>query len=335
MMRACTVGSKIKAARMIPLAVMALMLFGTSSVAEAFRNVELGAKAPAFTLKASDGSEIAYSAPTEKPVVVAFLRQGQDKSDQLLKDLGKIAPEVLEKSIVVAILVNPAEGDVKAWAAGAGIPVLLDADQKVYAAFGLVVTPQTAILAPDGTLKHELAGYTSSFKSEAETALREILGMEVDEVAMKGAEVNIAPERKAAMRELQKAEMLIKRKMKSKAVPQVKKAIESDPTYVEAYLLLGDILLEEGKGIDEADAAYKKAAELEPNELMAKVGLARVRAKRGDYEGAAADLEKAALISPKAQMLHYYLGIMHEEAGQFEKAAKSYRKAIEKMLEAE
>jgi Flp pilus assembly protein TadD len=66
---------------------------------------------------------------------------------------------------------------------------------------------------------------------------------------------------------------------------------------------------------------------------MGKVGLARVKAKRGQYEEAAADLEKTAMISPDSGMMYYYLGMMHEAAGKMDKAALAYRKAIEKILE--
>lgn len=324
-----------RAAWVVSMAVVVSALFVSTSGAEAFRNVEIGAKAPAFSLKSVDGAEVSYAAPTDKPVVVAFIRQGQDKSEKVVKDLGKIAPEVLAKVILLAVVVNPGEGDAKSLGAAAspGVTILLDEGEKVYASFGVMVAPQTAVLAPDGSLKAEVSGYTSAFKSDVEITLRQILGMEVDTTELKGADVNIPEARRKAMRDLQKAEMLIKRKMKSKAIPQVKDAITADPTYAQAHVVLGELLMDEGGSLDEAEASFKKAQEIEANNLMAKVGLSRIRAKKGDYEGAAADLEKAAMVSPKAEKLYYYLGVMHEEAKQFEKAAKAYRKGIEKMME--
>jgi peroxiredoxin len=323
-----------RAAWVISVAAVVSALFVSTSGAEAFRNVEMGAKAPSFTLKSVDGSEVSYAAPTDKPVVIAFIRQGQDKSEKLVKDLSRIAPEVVAKSILLAVVVNPGEGDPKSLAASApGVTVLLDEGEKVYASFGVMVAPQTAVLAPDGSLKAEVSGYTSSFKSDVEITLRQILGMEVDAAELKGVDVNIPEARRKAMRDLQKAEMLIKRKMKSKAIPQVKEAIAADPTYAQAHVVLGELIVDEGGSLDEAEASFKKAQELEATNLMAKVGMARIRAKKGDYEGAAADLEKAAMVSPKAEKLYYYLGVMHEDAKQFEKAAKAYRKGFEKMME--
>jgi tetratricopeptide (TPR) repeat protein len=195
-----------------------------------------------------------------------------------------------------------------------------------------MVAPQLGVIAPDGTLKVDMGGHTSAFKVDLENNLRDVLGIERPVVmeGIAGGE-EVAPERKLAMREMAKASMFIKRKMSSKAIPQVKKAVESDDTYVEAHLLLADLLLGEGE-TEEAKKHYTRVLELAENNSDAKVGLARVQAKEGDYEGAVALLEKAALVSPKSEMLYYYLGMMHEDAGQFEKAVGAYRKALEKMM---
>lgn len=317
------------------LACAIILTFG-SAEAQAFRNVKTGDKTPSFkAVVAGGGGSVEYTPPTEEAIVLSFVRQGQDKSSDLIRDLSRLDPALKAKIQVLVLVVNPGDGDPVAWAKGLGadFPILVDENEKNYGLFGIVVAPETAVIAPDGTLKNSFSGYTSSLKVSLENELRAVLGIATDEKAAKGAEVNISPERRKAMRELQEAKMQIKRKMKSKAAPKVKKAIEEDKTFIEAYLLLGDLLIEEAATLDEAEGAFKKVIELEPKNSMGKVGLARVKAKRGQYEEAAGELEKTAMVSPDSGMMYYYLGMMHEAAGKMDKAALAYRKALEKILE--
>ncbi|PLX46306.1 MAG: hypothetical protein C0609_00825 [Deltaproteobacteria bacterium] len=301
----------------------------------AFRNLKPGEVTPNFTATAAEGGSVEYAPPTEEVIILAFVRQGQDKSGDLIRDLAKLDPVVAEQVQVLALVVNPSDGDPVAWAKGLGAkyPILIDENEKNYGLFGVVVAPEVAVIAPDGKLKESFSGHTSSTKISVEMAVKEILGISSDGKAKEDLEVNIPQERKLAMRELQKARMFIKRKMRSKAAPQVQKATEADPTYLEAWILLGELSMELDGGLDQAETAYKKVSELDPKEIMGKVGLARVRAKKGDYEGAAAELEKTAMVSPNSDKLYFYLGMMHEEAGNWEKAAKAYRKSAEKCHE--
>lgn len=314
----------------------AIILTFECAEAQAFRNVKAGDKTPSFKAAAAEGGgSVEYAPPTEEVIILTFIRQGQDKSNDIVRDLARLDPALKGKVQILAIVVNPKDGDAAAWAKGLGadFPILVDDNEKNYGMFGIVVAPETAVIAPDGTLKNSYSGYTSSLKISIEEDAKKILGIAVDEKADKGADVNISPERKKAMRELQQARMQIKRKQKSKAIPMVKKAIEADKTYVEAYLLLGDLTLEENGSADEAEGAFKKVLEIDAKNPMGKVGLARVRAKKGGYEEASAELEKIAMVSPEGGKMYYYLGQMHENAGKMDKAAVAYRKALEKILE--
>lgn len=307
--------------------------------ASAFRNVKEGDKPPAFKLKTVSGETIEYSAPPEVPIVLAFIRQGHDKSEGILKDLAKLKPDVGEKTVVLGVVINPTEGDPAAWVAKIGVTesdrlhVMIDGDGAIYGQYGVVVAPQTATITPEGVLKHEFSGYTSSFKGDVEASLREILGIAPLEEASAAVPENLPAERKKAMREMEKAQMLIKRKMKSKAIPQVKIAVESDDTYLEGHILLGELLLDEGgdANLAEAEKQFKRGAELDPANAHVKVGLARLKAAKGDYDGAVADIEAAAKINPRSDKLYFYLGILHEKAGKFDKAAAAYKTAYEKL----
>lgn len=308
----------------------------TAQNVQAFRNLKVGEEAHAFTLQTTDGGVVDYAAPPEVLVVMAFVKQGHEKSEKVVKALNSLGPEFEETVQPLAVILNPEEGDVNAWVAEMGLqfPVLLDADKEVYGLYGVMVAPEVGIIDPQGKLTHKIGGYTSEFPRELDRQMRTILGMEIKEDKSEAVAVDLPPERKQAMREVGKAKVLIKRKMTSKAIPQLQAAIKTDETYLEAFLLLSELLIDEGgeDKLAEAEQHLKHVEKIEPSEQMVKVGLARIAAARGDTEEAAKILEKAAMISPKPSKLYYYLGQTHEKAGNLEGAVTAYKKALEKLL---
>ncbi len=97
--------------------------------------------------------------------------------------------------------------------------------------------------------------------------------------------------------------------------------------------LLGRLLLDASDAnADEAKAHFDKALALAPKDVDAKIGSARVKALKGDFDGAVATLEDAAKLNPKPEKVHYQLGLVYEKAGKNEQAAEAYRKALERLL---
>jgi len=304
----------------------------------AFRHVQEGAKAPEFSLKTTDGTVVALSGLQGKAVVLAFVRQGQERSAEALADLAKLDPALAAKSAVVAVVINPGEGDAAQWAARAGakFPVLLDEAGDVYGLYGVLVAPSTGVLAPDGTFRGEVGSHTAAYRGEVEHLLRVALGMAAEQESAGEASSGPAKteERKVAERDLEKAKLLLKRKMADKALGAAREAVKADPTYGEAHVVLGQLLLDvsETNG-DEALGHFEKALALSPKDADAKAGSARVKSIKGDHEGAAKILEAAVQLNPKPEKLYYELGRVYERAGQFEKAVGAYRKALERLLE--
>ncbi len=315
---------------------LALAIVSPAQSAEAFRSLKMGDVAPGFTLKTTGGDDVQYEAPPEVAIVLAFIKPGQEKSEAVARDLARLGGEVAEKSQILAILVGSDGVDGAAWVKNLGLkyPVLLDKDDEVYGTYGVMVAPQTAVLDAKGVLKAEINGHVDGYTRQVENALREVLGMEQLKDESTEAAVELPKERKVAMREVAKARMFIKRRMKSKALPQVRKAVASDPTYLDGQLLLGELLLDEGDdaNLAEAETSFAKAAELDPSNIMVKVGLARIMVAKGDAAGAVGVLDKAAMISPNAGKLYYYLGQIHEKTGNLQGAVDAYRKALHKLL---
>lgn len=305
----------------------------------AFRNVKEGAKAPDFTLSSTAGEALALSSLQGKAVVLALVRQGQDRSADVVADLARLDPSLAEEAAVVAVVLNPADGDAAAWAyqGGAKFPVLLDTSGEVYGLYGVVVTPSTGVLAPDGTFRGEVGSHTASYRRQVEQLLRVALGQaapgEPPEEAASGPAKS--EERKAAERELEKARLLLKRKMTDKALAAARQAVQSDPSYAQAHVVLGNLLLEtsEAEGAGDALGHFEKALELSPKDVEARAGTARVKSIRGEHEEAARILEGAAQINPKPEKLYYELGRVYERAGQLDRAVGAYRKALERLLD--
>jgi tetratricopeptide (TPR) repeat protein len=140
-------------------------------------------------------------------------------------------------------------------------------------------------------------------------------------------------ERKEAERHLGKARILVKRKMKEKAVAAAENAVSADPSYVDAQVFLGTLLLDlSDENADKAQAYFEKALKLAPRNVDAKVGVARVKSLQGDTDGAVSILEDAVRLNPKPEKIYYELGLVHERAQQYQEAVEAYRKALERLL---
>lgn len=305
--------------------------------ASAFRNVAEGAPAPAFSLAAVSGEQVSLKDFAGKPLVLAFVRQGQDKSRDALADLAAASGGLPGGAAVVAVVINASEGDAAAWAksAGAAFPVLLDAGGEIYGAYGVLVAPSTGVIAGDGTFRGEVGGHAGGYRGEVENLLRAALGQPVVAVPEHGGSASgKSEERKTAERHLEQARILVKRKMADKGLASAKDAAKADPTWGEPHVVVGELLLDQSdQNAAEAATHFQKALELNPKDGAAKAGLARVKSIQGDHDGAIAILTEAVQLNPKPERLYYQLGLVYERAGRYEKAVEAYRKALEKLLQ--
>lgn len=129
------------------------------------------------------------------------------------------------------------------------------------------------------------------------------------------------------------ARELLRQGKLAEALDKAKEGLQADAGSTEARLLVGEILLELSPGnVDEAAGHFEAALAAEPRNAQAKVGVARVRAARGDFDGAIELLEDAAQFNPRPEEVYYHLGLVLEKQGRFEEAVAAYRKALERLL---
>jgi tetratricopeptide (TPR) repeat protein len=116
-----------------------------------------------------------------------------------------------------------------------------------------------------------------------------------------------------------------------KASSALRKALQLDPTFAEAYRWLGDLLVRSPRRLyDQAIQAYEKALEQSPDMAEAYVGLGEARQAKGQFDEALRDYKRALAVEPENARVHFGMGrIYYQEKQQYHEAVAEYQKAIQ------
>ncbi len=274
----------------------------TSSVAStsaaAFKRVKEGDTAPGFQLPGSDGQTLTLEEYREGPLtVLVFWALWSDKSTPLLKDVQALVDELGSHGLR-AIGVNaegadaPADLEQKVASLlaehGIQFPVAFDKDLQVYADWGVIATPATALLGPELKIEYEFSGYSTSAHQDLRAKAMEILGVEDEKVAAKThAKRERYQAEKKVLLNYGLSRTLFERGQFAKAGRKLKRVIADDPEYPDAHALDGVIQLgleREGKDGDpkRARESFAKAVELDPTVPLGLAGLAHFALADGD-----------------------------------------------------
>jgi tetratricopeptide (TPR) repeat protein len=115
-----------------------------------------------------------------------------------------------------------------------------------------------------------------------------------------------------------------------KASGELRKAIQLDASFTDAYKWLGDLLVNSPRRLyDQAIQAYLKAVELSPDYAEAFVGLGDARQAKGQHDEAIAEYRKALQLEPENARVHFGLGkIYYNEKQLYHEAVAEYEWAI-------
>jgi serine/threonine-protein kinase len=117
------------------------------------------------------------------------------------------------------------------------------------------------------------------------------------------------------------------------ALPKAKeaalKALELDDTLDAAHLSSGAVRAIVDNDLQGAEAEYKRAIELNPNNAEAHNAYARLLAQTGRTKEALAEEKRAVELDPVAMGLRLFLGKIFEKLGSYAQAVEQYQKAIE------
>ncbi|GAB4276097.1 MAG: hypothetical protein Kow0029_17770 [Candidatus Rifleibacteriota bacterium] len=111
------------------------------------------------------------------------------------------------------------------------------------------------------------------------------------------------------------------------AIEEVKKAIEIDPDFGQAFNKLGDYYLKKGQ-IKEAVDAYRKAIVLQPENENSHFDLGRTLAMLGQFDEALASLKKALELNPTHGETYAHIGHVYLETGNTEDAIVNLEHAL-------
>jgi tetratricopeptide (TPR) repeat protein len=121
-------------------------------------------------------------------------------------------------------------------------------------------------------------------------------------------------DREAAKSEYEQAVALLQGgKYAEEALARLNRAIEYDPTFVEAYLLKSYLRLEVIPQLDAALAAARQAVKYAPDNPDAFYSLGLVHEKMGHYREAEEAFVQAAKLNPENQDVYFSLGTLYED----------------------
>lgn len=113
----------------------------------------------------------------------------------------------------------------------------------------------------------------------------------------------------------------------SKAIEAQRRLITERPQDPAVHNDLGSLLLLADK-TDEAEAAYRKAIELDPDKVSALFNLAQLQQQRGELREALRLYNHVVEVQPNHAWAHYQIGTLYERWKQDGKAVEHYARAF-------
>ena len=101
-------------------------------------------------------------------------------------------------------------------------------------------------------------------------------------------------------------------KRASEALSYVKTLLRHHPTHVKGYLLAGDIYLNSVKNTELAEAAFRRAHELDPNSVQALHNLCVALVTKGDLTNAQKCLLRAQKMAPNDETIREHMTIVRQ-----------------------
>ena len=113
-----------------------------------------------------------------------------------------------------------------------------------------------------------------------------------------------------------------------RALQVYQKATEINPQYEKAYNNMGILLLLKGR-LEEATEAFQKALSINPNNVESLINLGVLFRKQGQLDRGIEFYQKALVINPLRGETHYNIGLLYDEIENVELAIDHYQKFIQ------
>jgi Tfp pilus assembly protein PilF/peroxiredoxin len=357
---------------------LGVMMFAIPNAAAAFKYLKTGMEVPDFTLKTIEGKEVSLAEFKGAPAtVILFWSTWSPRSRPALEDAQKLFAEYGGQGFkVLTVNVNGLQighqdrQQIKEMQGELGItlPVAIDDGLGTYNAFGVVATPSTAVLDPEGKIVFEAASYLrftgESIREQVEILLgvrepageavaeepaykparkallyynlgRNLLRLGNREKAMRKLEDSVEADDKFAAPRILLGHLLLGERSPealARAEELFRGAVESEADNVSALSGLGEALLDQGK-VEEAAGQFARAIEIDPAYTPAVANMALVLARQGKEEDSRERFKEALELNPLDPGTYFLRGESLEGTGNLGGAAADYRRAIEIMMD--
>jgi tetratricopeptide (TPR) repeat protein len=349
----------------VALAALAVMMFAIPNAVAAFKYLKTGMEVPDFTLKTLAGEEVSISSYRGSPAtIVLFWATWSPRSRPALEDAQKLYSEYGDKGLkVIAVNVNRMSvshqdrQEMKGMRdeLGLSMPVAVDDGLSTYSAFGVVATPSTAVLDPDGKIVFEAASYLKSTGADVREQVEVLLGLREPATEAVAAEEDVYKPARKALLYYNLGRNLLRLGNHEKAVDKLEDSVEADEKFTAPRILLGHLLLADKseKSLARAEELFRTAVEVEPGNVSAICGLGEALLEQGRTDEAGALFGKAMEIDPaytpavanmslvlarqgkpeESRKAYYRRGESLEVLDNLNGAAADYRRAIEILLD--
>ena len=323
------------------LSLITLFVIGSHlSLALALGHHKQGDRVPNLTIRTIDGNQISLDGQKGNIIVLAFWKQDDDKSSNMLTDLSRISQEFQDKDVTfLAINGDKAsERQIGEMALAKKNTCLFasDPDLTAYSSLGILVLPTTLIVGPDGKLAFIQDLYSRNFYTQTRAYVRFLLG-EITQEQLNaeldpGTSVKVSSARIKAERYVNLGRVLLDIKEKAKAREALKKAVEADPSFPEPHLLLAGLCLEDEE-LRGAGAELEQALRLCPSPREEKLLQGLTYAGQGEDGLAMAVLQELVENNPEPPPEAYYeIGKIYEKQKKTSEALAAYRMALQLLL---
>ena len=119
-----------------------------------------------------------------------------------------------------------------------------------------------------------------------------------------------------------------KENKRPESIEQIKKVLELDPNNADAQNFLGYSYAEAGVNLDEAEKLIQEALRTKPNSGHIIDSLGWVFYKKGQYDKAVTELERAHRIMPQDSTVAEHLGDAYFKVKRYRDALRIYRRAL-------
>jgi tetratricopeptide (TPR) repeat protein len=319
---------------------LAVMMFAIPNAVAAFKYLKTGMEVPDFTLKTAGGGEVSLSQYKGAPAtVVLFWSTWSPRSRPALEDAQKLYAEYGEKGFkILAVNVNSLNithkdrEEIRAMQdeLGLSLPVAIDDGLNTYNAFGVVATPSTAVLDPDGKIIFEAASYLRTTGDDIREQVEVLLGVREPAAVAVAVEPAYKPARKALLY-YNLGRNLLRLGNKEKAIDKLEDSVEADDKFAAPRILLGHLLLGEKdpEALARAEELFRRAVESDGDNVSAVCGLGEALLELGKVEEAAGQFSKALELDPAYTPAVSNMALALAKQGKAEESREQFKNALE------